>query len=175
MPSTFGHMLAGAAVSSLFGGDLRAYCADALLATAADLDIAAALLRGRRVDYACRRSHSLGAALAAGTALGGTCWLRGGPFVPSVFRGTAAYASHLLLDYFGKEAGSGLPLLWPLSKRRFVTDHQLFATIVSSRDHFVRGLLTFRNVKRVGREVAIIAPVVIAFALLGDRDVPSSL
>jgi hypothetical protein len=168
-------MLAGVAVSRVFGGRPREHCAHALLATAADLDIAAARLRGRRIDYAYRRSHSIGAALAAGAAIGGARWLRGGLFVPLALRGSAAYASHLLLDYFGKEADSGLPLLWPLSKRRFVTDHQLFETIVSSREHFVRGLLTLRNLKRVGREVAMIAPVVIASGLLGGRDLTSGL
>lgn len=169
MPSSVGHILAGVAVSRLLGGCRRERLECVLLATAADLDIAAARLRGRRVDYSYRRSHSVGAALAAGAALGGHRWLRGGRFVPHALRGTAAYGSHLLLDYFGKDADSGLPLLWPFSPRRFFADHQVFGTIVGSRDRFLRGLLTIRNLKRVGREVAMLAPIPIALRLLPCR------
>lgn len=170
MPSSVGHVLAGLAVSRLIGGRLREHWPHVLLATAADLDIAAALLRRTQVDYGYRRSHSVGAALAAGAVMGGAAWLIGGRFVPHALMGASAYASHLLLDYFGKVSGSGLPLLWPVSHRRFSSDRPLFRTINSRTDHFISGLLTKRNLQRVGREVVIMTPAVIVSGLLRRSD-----
>lgn len=170
MPSSVGHALAGLAVSRLLGGRSHRNWPHVLLSTAADLDIAAAVLRRKQVDYSYRRSHSIGAAIAAGAAIGGAAWLLGSRFVPHAAIGVSAYASHLLLDYYGKGAGSGLPLLWPVSERRFATDRPVFRTINTSRDHFISGLLTKQNLQRVGREIAIIAPAVIASGLLRRRD-----
>ncbi len=159
MPSSVGHALAGLAVSRLFGEQNNWLYV--LLATSADLDIAAAALRHRPVDYGRRRSHSIGGALAVGAASGGAAWLAGGAFVSSAAKGATAYATHLALDYFGKEADEGLPLFWPFSSRTFAAERPIFRTIYSSRDHFIRGLLTRRNLRRILREIAIVAPAVV--------------
>lgn len=169
MPSSIGHALAGLAVSRLLGGSTSTSWPYAVLATTPDLDIAVGVLRGRRIDYSYRRSHSIGAAVAAGAVAGGAAWLLGGRFLTHCLRGISVYSSHLMLDYFGKGEGSGLPLLWPVSRRRFTTRRPVFGTINSRMDRFVRGLLTRRNLKRVGREVAIIGPAVIVSGFVRGR------
>ncbi len=162
MPSSFGHAAAGYALMRGAGGRLRRDWMALVAATAPDLDILAGLLTKGPIDYSNRRSHSIGAALAAGLVTGGWARLAGRQFVPGALLGTAAYASHLVLDYLGKEADDGLPLLWPFSERRISSDHRVFRTIYSRRNRFFRGLITHRNLRRVGRELAILAPVVLA-------------
>lgn len=167
MPSSIGHALAGYAVTRLFGHRMRTGWVYVLAATAPDLDIIVSVLGDRPIDYAHRRSHSTGAALAAGAVLGGWSWMRGRRFLPHALYGTAAYASHLVLDYFGKEAQDGLPLLWPFSERRLSAKRPLFKTIYSRREQFFSGLATKRNLHRIAREVAILAPAVLAAAIVG--------
>lgn len=150
-----------------FGGRLKNDWMLLVPATAPDLDILVGVLRERPVDYSNRRSHSLGAAVAAGLIMGGWARLLGRRFLPGAVMGTAAYASHLALDYMGKEAEDGIPLLWPLSHRRISTDRPIFRTIHSRRDNFFRGLITRRNLRRVGRELAILSPVVLVGVLTG--------
>lgn len=133
-----------------------------IAAIAPDFDILIAVVRGGDVDYKNRRSHSAGATVAAGLLCGGLSRLVNGRFLRGALRGSAAYASHIVLDYFGKEAEDGLPLLWPLSDQLYAAPHPVFGTIYSRRGHFIRGLLTKRNLYRIRREVAIIFPAVLA-------------
>lgn len=178
MPSSVGHALAGYAASQLFGGRLQDDWIVIGAATAPDLDIVLGILRRRPPDYSRRRSHSIGAALAAGVALGGWSSLSGRRFVPAALKGATAYGSHLILDYFGKEAEDGLPLLWPFSEKRISARRPLFRTIYSRRGRFFSGLLTARNLRKVGREVIILTPAILlalgirqtlqALALVGD-------
>lgn len=167
MPSSVGHALAGYAVALLSGRDLRSGWPYVLAATAPDLDVLASALRDRPIDYRRRRSHSIGAALAAGLAVGGASWARGHGFFHGAMTGAGAYASHLALDYLGKEAQDGLPYLWPFSERRFAGSRPLFRTIYSRRGRFFTGLLTKRNLRRIGREVLILAPAVAVAGAVG--------
>jgi len=171
MPSSIGHMLAGFAISDLRtdrreGRLARERWPYVLLAAAPDLDVVADILLGKPIDYQRRRSHSLGAALAAGVCSGLLSRVSGGRFLTTTIRGAATYSSHLLLDYFGKDAEDGLPLFWPLSERRFAAHRPLFQTIYTRRGHFLTGLMTRRNLKKVGREIAIIAPLLLAVNML---------
>lgn len=167
MPSSIGHALAGYAATRLLGGRLRSDWIHVLAATAPDLDIVASVLRDRAINYRNRRSHSAGAALTAGVLIGGVSRLAGRRFLPAMIKGTAAYTSHLVLDYYGKEAEDGLPLLWPFSGRRVASRRPVFKTIYSRRGRFFSGLVTRRNLRRIGREVAILAPAALGAALLG--------
>lgn len=162
MPSSVGHILAGLSVVRLSGGTLRSDWPYVLLASVPDLDVVASVVRRKPVDYRNRRSHSAGAALAAAAAAGMAARLLGKPFLPAASKGGACYASHLVLDYFGKEAADGLPLLWPFSHRRLSARRPVFRTIYSYRDNFFAGLLNRRNMKKVLREAAIVAPFLVA-------------
>lgn len=142
-----------------------------LAATAPDLDIVVSVLGDRPINHTNRRSHSAGAALTAGAVLGGWAWMRGRRFLPNALKGTTAYASHLVLDYFGKEARDGLPLFWPFSERQLSAKRPLFKTIYSRRGQFFSGLVTKRNLHQVGREVAILAPAVLAAAIVRPASV----
>lgn len=167
MPSSVGHILAGLAVTRITGGTLRHDWPYVMLSAAPDLDIAFAAMRNRPIDYRNRRSHSVGAALAVGTAAGLLVRLAGGRFLPAVSKSSASYASHLVLDYFGKEAADGLPLLWPVSDRRIAARRPIFRTIYSRKDRFFAGLLSRRNLGRVLRETAIVMPFIVAADLIG--------
>jgi len=171
MPSSIGHILAGLAVSRFriarssgeSPGEDWPY---ALLAATPDLDVIADIVRRRPVHYHNRRSHSLGAALAAGVATGLMSLAFGGRFLPKMLKGAASYSSHLLLDYFGKEAEDGLPLLWPMSDHHFAAGRPIFRTIYTKKGRFFTGLMTRRNMRKVAREIAIIAPLVFIADLL---------
>lgn len=171
MPSSIGHVLAGLAVSRLRISRNPAASPNgdwpyALLAATPDLDVIADVVRRRPIDYHNRRSHSLGAAVAAGLATGLISRAFGRRFLPTMARVAAIYSSHLLLDYFGKEAEDGLPLLWPFTGRHFAAKRPLFRTIYTKKGRFFRGLVTRRNLAKVAREVAIIAPLVAVAGLL---------
>lgn len=167
MPSSIGHALAGWAVTRALGGRAAHDWPHVVAAVAPDFDILLGVARGATVDYKDRRTHSAGAALAAGAVLGGLSWLARGRFMPGGIRGSAAYASHIALDFFGKDAEEGLPLLWPFSRKLYATSHPVFRTIYSRRGHFISGLLTTRNVRKVGREIAIILPAVLLAEIIG--------
>lgn len=162
MPSSVGHILAGLAVTRLAGGTLRDDWPYVLMSAAPDMDVVVSVVRKKPLDYRNRRSHSAGAALAAGTVTGILARLGGGRFLPAAAHGFACYASHLVLDYFGKETADGLPLLWPFSHRRLSARQPVFRTIYSYRDRFFAGLLSRRNAAKVFRETAIVAPFVVA-------------
>lgn len=167
MPSSVGHILAGLAVVRLAGGTFREDWPYVLLAATPDLDIVTNAVRKRPIDYRNRRSHSVGAALIVGTAAGLLVRLAGGRFVPAAAKGTASYATHLALDYFGKEAADGLPFLWPFSNRRYAAKRPLFRTIYMTKGRIFAGLFSRRNRVRMLREAAILTPFVVVADLIG--------
>ncbi len=155
-------------MTRVLGGRAAENWPHVVAAIAPDVDVLVGIVRGMPVDYRNRRSHSAGAALAAGAVLGGLSWIVGRRFMPGGIKGSAAYASHIALDYFGKEAEDGLPLFWPFSGKLFAASHPVFRTIYSRRGHFVIGLLTSRNVRKIGREIAIILPAVLLAEIMGS-------
>lgn len=163
MPSPVGHSLAGLIVAELFKphSDHTAW-QNILLANAPDIDMLPGLLdRSRPPDAAHgKASHSLGAAVVAAGVVGGYDRVCGRSFRRRFTRAATAYASHLFLDYLGKESKDGMPLLWPLSDRRIASRHAWFRTIVSEGQEqgFWRGLLTRKNLRAVVREVSVLLP-----------------
>lgn len=164
MPTPVAHALAGTAVYlashrdrdrpedwALFAGAVFAACA-------ADLDFGISFLAGQ--NYHHYFTHSLGFATLFGVAAyffarwaqrrgpGRTAWILG-----------AAYLTHIVLDVFSKDktAPFGVELLWPFSDAFYISPVLVF-------DDIWRGslakLLGLHNWLAVGREVAIVAPVV---------------
>lgn len=172
MPSPVGHALAGRIVSELCGrcGSIGS---TVFWACAPDLDMLPGLLdREKQPDAAhAKATHSLGSALVAAGVSGVLGHLQGRRFGRCCMEAFAAYASHLLLDVLGKEAAEGLPLLWPLSRRRFGLPHVWFPTIISNtQEHgFWRGLLARQNAKALGREVVVLLPLLLAARRIEKR------
>jgi hypothetical protein len=103
-------------------------------------------------------THSIGAVLVVGIAT----WLilRRSPYATGwIFAIAAAYGSHLLLDWLGKDSSRpiGLTVLWPFSSRFYISGLDLFRE-VSRRywnfDEFVLG-----NLNTLGWEFVVLAPV----------------
>lgn len=101
---------------------LREFCLLVFVANLADFDFLPELLF--RKDLHRGFSHSLLAAVLAGFAFA-VIWRIAGGFWASAGVYFAAYASHLLIDFFtGLElgwnhSGSGIPLLWPWPNKDF--------------------------------------------------------
>ena len=173
MPSPLGHTLAGLAVAELFQyreGRVRRQAM--LMANAADLDMLPGVLTRRHPGAAHGRvSHSFGAALVAGVLAGGLAKARGRRFGPRFLQATAAYGSHVALDYFGKEPEDGLPVWWPVSERRHASTRRWFKTILShSKKHgFWKGLLNRSNVEALAREGAVTVPAFLLARAIGKR------
>ena len=147
----------------------------ACLAAAPDLDLF--------VRYTHRAgTHSLLAvavvAIFSMIAITVTGWVTGSGEVGSrpeviawrvVLACTAAYASHLFLDWLGADdtPPRGLQLLWPFSDRWFISDLDLFRG-TARRDVFT-ALSMRTNVLAVAQEIAILGPVALAAWLLRKR------
>lgn len=174
MATPLGHSLAGYAIASFSTGSqgrdrwqLTALCM--LMAVAPDLDLLPGLLQGKLVLYHGSISHSLGAGLLASLALAGLFKLRGRSFRAQFGWFFGAYASHLILDFFGPDGRPpyGIPLFWPLSGAYFISPIPLLlgarhvSSTTASTLEFVRGVFSVYNVLAIGLEVAIIAPFIL--------------
>ncbi len=71
----------------------------------------------------------------------------------------AAYLSHLLLDWLGKDSSTppGLMALWPFSARFYISGLDLFGEV--SRRYWKPEEFIVGNLKAVGRELMILGPV----------------
>src|SRR4051812_22949276 len=151
MPSPIGHALAGAAIG-LAGAPRRRALAPICAAIAAAPDLDLLIPHGHRMA-----THSLTAVavlfivaiLVTGQVTGKIAWR-----VAAVC--TAAYASHLLLDWLAADPNPprGVQLLWPFSQRWFISGLELF------RGTARRNLFTARslwiNVTAIAQEIAIL-------------------
>ena len=175
MPSPIGHALAGAAAGWLIqaprqiGGrvDARRLLRHAALfggiAVLPDLD----LLWGSHSGP----THGLGAALLAGLVAWVAVRAVGFGGVPGWRIGlavAAAYASHTLLDWLGRDSSPpiGIMALWPVSDAYFESDLHVFMAI--SRRYWREGFVA-QNVAAVTREVLILAPILAAVAAVRER------
>ncbi len=172
MPSPAGHLLAGAAIAwaaeSL--GPLRTRAEDhagraptasamtplviasAALALVPDVDI---LLASHRTY-----THSIGAAGLAALAGGVVARALGAPGVAIGLTCGLVVASHILLDWLGRDGSTprGLMALWPLSAAYFYSGIDLFTDI--SRRYWKPEEFFLKNAVSIAREVAILGPVV---------------
>ena len=170
MPTPVGHALGGLAAAwfaeSAAGrrswpATIPLAIACAAVAMSPDLDI----LTGSHRTY----THSIAAVAVAGII----AWLivrrRTRRAVAIALTIAAAYASHLLLDWLGKDSSNppGLMALWPFSSRFYISGVDLFGE-VSRRywrlDEFIGG-----NFLVMGRELLILIPVVAVAWFLRSR------
>ena len=173
MPSPAGHLLAGVAIAwaaEVFG-TLRTRQEDhvgrmptasvmtplvlacAALALAPDLDI---LLASHRTY-----THSIAAAGLAALAGGGVARALGAPGVATGLTCGLVVASHILLDWLGRDGSTprGLMALWPLSAAYFYSGIDLFADI--SRRYWKPEEFILKNAVSIAREIVILGPVVV--------------
>ncbi len=83
----------------------------------------------------------------------------------------AAYGSHLLLDWLGKDGSTppGLMALWPFSARFHISGLDLFGEV--SRRYWKPEEFVVGNLKAVGRELVILGPVVALAWYLRSRKI----
>ena len=162
MPTPVGHAIGGlAAVLLTHAGSRRPYLLSpglllggAVVAILPDLDI----LIGSHRTY----THSVGAIVIFGLVSWGI--LRRGSSNAGI--GTAAmmaaYASHLFLDWLGKDTSRppGLMMLWPFSSTYFLSGFDIFGEV--SRRYWRLDEFIFGNLRALGWEMLVLMPVLIA-------------
>jgi membrane-bound metal-dependent hydrolase YbcI (DUF457 family) len=173
MPTPVGHALGGLAAAFLTSSaSRRAQMSPQVLTAAAaaavtpDLDI----LVGAHRSY----THSIGAtALVAAVS-----WLilrrrstfrakavsesksrRDPPAVVATMALASAFASHLVLDWLGKDTSAppGLTLLWPFSSAYYLSGCDLFGEV--SRRYWLPEEFIFGNLLAMGWELAVLTPL----------------
>jgi membrane-bound metal-dependent hydrolase YbcI (DUF457 family) len=115
-------------------------------------------------------SHSLGAAGIVWLAVALVAWRLHLPVVRTATVCAAAYASHVLLDWLGRDdsAKGGLMALWPLSAHYYRSGANLFLELVPHPRHgFVRLLIS--NTRALAREVLILGPPFLLALVLRTR------
>ena len=83
-----------------------------------------------------------------------------------------AYASHLLLDWLGTDWSPprGIQLLWPFSRRWFISGADLFRQ-TTTRHLFTMPIIV-QNLVTVAQEVAILLPIVVVLWLVRIKTAP---
>jgi len=156
MPTPIGHALAGLAVAGAgraSGVSGRQAAILAFCAAAPDLDLLLRLVDG--VNHHRGPSHSFAAAVLVGLT---TLLLRRtGLGLPGAALMGAAWASHVVLDYFGLDTSPpvGEMALWPFSEGFFASPVPVFYDIPRS---FSAAAIR-HNLIAVAVEVAIVAPL----------------
>jgi inner membrane protein len=175
MPLPIGHALAGiAAQQARPGFFFPNRWLDAFffmfLANLPDADFLPGIILGRPNLYHHGIFHSLGAALAV--ALIGACLFSRGKkrFSAAAVMIFLVFTCHLLLDFFAKDlrAPYGLPLLWPLSNRYFISARPIFVNITRSQHShdFLASLFNRHNLGAALLETLILGGLALAAVLL---------
>jgi membrane-bound metal-dependent hydrolase YbcI (DUF457 family) len=170
MPTPVGHALGGLAAAwfaeSAAGrrswpATIPLAIACAAVAMSPDLDI----LTGSHRTY----THSIAAVAVAGII----AWLivrrRTRRAVAIALAIAAACASHLLLDWLGKDSSNppGLMALWPFSSRFYISGVDLFGEV--SRRYWKPEEFIVGNFQVVGRELVILIPIAAVAWFLRSR------
>jgi inner membrane protein len=168
MPSPVGHALGGLiaafAVNALArrpGLTLSLLAAAGAISVAPDLD----LLVGSHRTY----SHSVGGVVLVFVM----CWLLLGARVSRLAAAaalTAAYASHIALDWMSKDtsAPSGLTALWPFTVKHYKSGWDLFGEI--SRRYWLPEEFVLGNIKAAAWELVLVGPwLLLAWAVWSKR------
>jgi membrane-bound metal-dependent hydrolase YbcI (DUF457 family) len=168
MPSPVAHMLGGLASAFVVDSFARrpsmtvpVVIASAAMAIAPDFD----LLGPTHRTY----SHSIGAVVAVGFV----CWViirarAANTAIAAVL--TAAYASHLPLDWLSKDTRepSGITALWPFSAKFYQSPFDVFPEI--SRRYWLLDEFIFNNLRAAAWEFAIVGPfLLLAWAFWSKR------
>lgn len=156
MPSPVAHVLGGLAAAFVVDSFARrpsltvpVLIGSATMAIAPDLD----LLGPTHRTY----SHSIGAVAVVGLL----CWVlirarAANTVIVAVL--TAAYASHLPLDWLSKDTRdpSGLTMLWPLTSKFYQSPFDVFPEI--SRRYWLLDEFIVNNIKAAAWEFVVVAP-----------------
>lgn len=156
MPTPIGHALAGLAVAGAgraSGMSGRQAAILAFCAAAPDLDLLLRLVDG--VNHHRGPSHSF--AMAALAALGTVFLRRAGLGLPAPALMGAAWASHVVLDYFGLDTSPpiGEMALWPFSEAFHASPVPVFYDIPRS---FSAAAIR-HNLVAVALEMAVLGPL----------------
>jgi membrane-bound metal-dependent hydrolase YbcI (DUF457 family) len=159
MPSPVGHVLGGIAAGWNLAPDRRRRTAVllGLAGAAADLDLLVGTHRGA--------THSLGA--VALTFIAVSLWTSNVRWGSAL---SAAWASHVLLDWLGTDttAPIGEMALWPLTRAYYEAPLHLFPAI--SRRYWLPEFWIY-NLKALAIELAILGPIAWAVAVWRRRNV----
>jgi membrane-bound metal-dependent hydrolase YbcI (DUF457 family) len=177
MPSPVGHAIAGVAAAWLVAGApaltpatfWREAALFGALGALPDIDLLVGAHSGP--------THSLGAAVVVGMAAGLWAGRWRGHRRPGLHRLTfavaclAAYASHLLLDWLGRDSSPpiGIMALWPVSRDYFESTLHVFLPI--SRRYYQGWTFVVSNVHAVCLELVILVPILAVVTLLRPRRV----
>jgi membrane-bound metal-dependent hydrolase YbcI (DUF457 family) len=165
MPSPVAHGLAGLSVHLLTARnrvDLASmpHAAVAVAAAVApDLDLLLRFIDGRNHHQA--ESHSIGAALIVGVVVALVARVAGSRrAVRFGIVAAAAWGSHLLLDYLGRDTHPpiGLPILWPFADGYFKFPWPLFLDIGRTLSWHTVG----HNALAVAWEMVLMLPILLA-------------
>lgn len=170
MPSPIGHALAGYTVYALAGPhpvkEHRVVLVFTLLsAVAPDLDFLPGLLQGEVARFHQGGSHSLGAACLFTLGIWLVlryCKVAQANYLALLFG--CAYASHVLLDFFGADSGPpvGVPLFWPLLSGYYTSPLSLFMEIhrhERGMASFLMSGFTQHNLLAAAWEITVLAPM----------------
>ena len=157
MPTPVGHVLGGVAIAFLTNSAVRrpaltppVLLAAIAVATAPDLD----LLVGSHRTF----THSLGGtAIVAAIA---AVFLRGRPKgAASALAIAAAHASHVLLDWLGRDTSwpPGLMVFWPFSTRFYVSRLDFFGEV--SRRYWLPEQFILHNLQILAWELFVLVPI----------------
>ena len=159
MPTPAAHALGGLAAAFLVDSVRRRpvlspvlLVASAAAAMAPDLD----LLGGSHRTY----THSVGAALIVGLASWLILSIRRGPRAPrAAIIVMAAYGSHLLLDWMGKDTSipPGFTALWPFTSEYYVSGWNLFGEV--SRRYWLPREFILWNLQALAWELVVLTPL----------------
>jgi inner membrane protein len=153
MPSPIGHGLIGmsTAWTLIAGAERRLVLACAMVAMLPDIDV---LFGGHR-----GATHSLGAVLLVTAGAATFAAKRGLPIARIGIACGAAYASHLLLDWLGRDSSApyGIQAFWPISSRYYVSGADLFWEI--SRRYWRPDEFVFGNLKSLAWELVLFVPL----------------
>ena len=161
MPTPVGHVLGGLAAAFLAfaAAPRQRWVTPGLLGAAAlaaifpDFD----LLLGAHRTY----THSIGAVVSV-TLVSLVLLRKRAGVVTSALAIGAAYASHLVLDWFGKDSSNppGLMLLWPFSSNYYLSGLDAFREV--SRRYWRPEEFVVGNLVAVAVEVLVLLPVLIS-------------
>ena len=160
MPTPAAHALGGLAAAFLVDSVRRRpvltpalLVASAAAAMAPDLD----LLTGSHRTY----THSLGAVFIVGLVSWLVMQRRVRSAVPAAVIVMAAYGSHLVLDWMGKDTSNppGFTALWPFSPDYHISGWNLFGEI--SRRYWLPQEFVLWNLQALAWELMVIGPIVL--------------
>ncbi len=181
MPSPIGHSLMGytvylAASPKKRGMRKRLLLFSLIAANIPDLDFLPGLIMGELRRYHHGASHSILFSMLFGLMIGVVYKIIcGDGFKKGFVLACVLYLSHIILDYFVRSPGRGVPLFWPFYDGYFMTSVVVFPYFdyLSSDGTSFGGILSLHNLKTITVEAGIIFLFLLAVLLWRNNSVKS--